>query len=282
MTKFPGTTGRSTPKIVLLALAGLAAAVLLFIAYGPGIPALAQENGRGVITRLTLTSNNPGKLAISWDAPEPNDSTLSDYRTAWTPQDEDYVSWRDPNEEHRGNAYPTGTTLTLTGLKQDTGYKVMVRARYNRNGEGQRWSGPWHKGTVRVSGQPAPGAHSRTDARTYARTYAGAHSRTDARTYARSRRRSPLPNLRRSRPRSPLPNLRRSRPRSPRRNRLLTAPSRDFPSPAANRDSWSSYGKLLNRHPRTTGSDGHRPAWTFCPTRMPTKPKEQTFILTVT
>ena len=143
-------SNRQCPLTALAIIALLAMTTALFTGQA------AAQSQDGVIPELTLGSESPGELTISWDAPESNDSTLSDYRAAWTPQDENYVSWRNPNEEHRGNAYPTGTALTLTGLKQDTGYRVMIRARYNRNDEGQRWSGPWHEGTVRVAGQPAP------------------------------------------------------------------------------------------------------------------------------
>ena len=80
---------------------------------------------------------------LSWEAPSPSPS---DYRIMWAPSDEDYLSWRDDNEDGRGNSYPAGatTSLTLTGLTEGTLYKARIRARYS-TGEyaNNRWSGPW-------------------------------------------------------------------------------------------------------------------------------------------
>ena len=81
-------SNRQGPLTALAITALLALTTALFIGQ-----AAAQEQD-GAIPELTLGSESPGELAISWDAPESNDSTLSDYRAAWTPQDENYVSWR--------------------------------------------------------------------------------------------------------------------------------------------------------------------------------------------
>ena len=48
--------------------------------------------------------------------------------------DEDYKTWTDLS----GNAFPTSTSITLTGLDQGVRYKVKVRARYN--GSSGDWS----------------------------------------------------------------------------------------------------------------------------------------------
>ena len=110
----------------------------------------------GTIDTLTLESANPGEIVVSWQAPSPSPI---DYRVSWTPDEQDYVSWRDSNEDHRGNSYPGGdaTSTTLTGLSEGTEYKVRIRARYRTEQNANNpWSGPWNEETVTVAGQPEP------------------------------------------------------------------------------------------------------------------------------
>ena len=108
----------------------------------------------GSIAGLTLVSDNSGELVIFWNVP---DTATSDYRVDWAAGDQSYRSWRDENEAHRGNSYPSEPTLTLTGLDEGAEYKVIVRTRYNRNGEGQPWSGPWAVSrSVTVASPPEP------------------------------------------------------------------------------------------------------------------------------
>ena len=82
------------------------------------------------------------------------------YRLVWAPADQDFLSWRAPNEALRGNDYPDGsaTSLTLTGLTEGIEFKAGMRARY-RTGEyaDARWSGPWTATvTITVSSTPEP------------------------------------------------------------------------------------------------------------------------------
>ena len=126
-------TRRSPNKMAPMAMAALALMVLLaaygLAVYGLAVPALAQ-NEDGAITTLTLTSDTPGEIEISWEAPEP---APSDYRIRWTPDGEAYPSYKDDNQADRGNEYPGGdeTSLTLTGLPHGTQYKVQARTRYS-------------------------------------------------------------------------------------------------------------------------------------------------------
>ena len=53
----------------------------------------------------------------------------------YAPIDEDFKTWTDAS----GNAFPTATSITFTGLDQGVSYKVKVRARYN--GSSGDWSG---------------------------------------------------------------------------------------------------------------------------------------------
>ena len=116
---------------VAAVLASVAAAALGFL------PVFAQEEG--AVSGLTLTSNTPGTLAMSWDIP---DQTPTDYRVNWGKSAEDFPSYA----ENDGNAYPTTNSHTVTGLDEGIEYKVRVRARYRGDelNEGQtQWSTPW-------------------------------------------------------------------------------------------------------------------------------------------
>ena len=145
---------RNTRLLARLVLSGLllaAAAAAALTLY----PALAQSQP-GEVHNLHLSSDSPGVLRATWDTPNP---APSDYRIIWAPVSQDYLSWRDDNEDHRGNSYPGGdaTSFTLNGLPEGTPYKMMVRARYNSGQYANNpWSGPWAKGTVTIAGQPTP------------------------------------------------------------------------------------------------------------------------------
>ena len=116
---------------VAAVLASFAAAALGFP------PVFAQEEG--AVSGLTLTSDAPGTLAMSWDVP---DQTPTDYRVNWAKSAEDFPSYT----ESDGNAYPTTNSHTVTGLDEGVEYKVRVRARYRGDQltEGQNpWATPW-------------------------------------------------------------------------------------------------------------------------------------------
>ena len=105
----------------------------------------------GTITGLTLSSDEPGTLTVSWEAASP---TPTDYRVDWAKSDEDYQSWK-VDEGHKYPA-PTATTVTIADLEHDTEYKIRMRARYYRGEhEGKSWGGPWATETITVTGEPA-------------------------------------------------------------------------------------------------------------------------------
>ena len=134
-------------RLLTLAVLLLAAATL------GGVFAVAQaQEAEGAINGLTLSSDTPGTLTVSWHTPSP---APSDYRVRWAQAESDYPSWKDDNETDRGNEYPAGdaTSLTLSGLSEETEFKVQVRARYNDGAHKDKpWSGPW---TEEVRGQPS-------------------------------------------------------------------------------------------------------------------------------
>ena len=149
---------RRTRLVAHLTLAGLllAAAIVAALTYHP----VFAQSQSGTIDNLRLSSDSPGELRATWDTPSP---APSDYRISWTPASQGYLSWRDSNEDLRGNSYPGGdtTSLTLTGLPEGAQFKIRVRARYNAGRYANNpWSGPWNEQTVTVASQPEPVATS--------------------------------------------------------------------------------------------------------------------------
>ena len=128
----------------------LAVLVLAAATFG-GVFAVAHaQQADGAISGLTLTSDAPGTLAISWIAP---DRAPTDYRVNWARADESYPSWT----EDTGNRYPLTTSLQLTGLDQGVEYKVQVRARYRAGADADSpWSGDWLEATMVVAAEPEP------------------------------------------------------------------------------------------------------------------------------
>ena len=100
------------------------------VAVSAGHPAGAQQDPKE-IGGLELSSDAPGVLTVSWEAPE---SAPVDYRLIWAKSDESFRSYG----ESDGNAYPTTNSHTLSGLEGGVTYKVRVRARY-----GTQAPGPW-------------------------------------------------------------------------------------------------------------------------------------------
>ena len=116
-------------------------------------PVVQVQQDDGAISALTLTSDTPGTLDVSWDAP--TGAAPTDYRVNWARSGEDYPPWTD----NTANLHPTTTSQQLTDLDEDVEYKVRVRARYHDG----PWSGPWAEATRQVASQPSPVVRSADD-----------------------------------------------------------------------------------------------------------------------
>ena len=84
-----------------------------------------------------------GEIDISWNT-HPDDP--SNYRVKWAAQDGDFAAVTDLD----WNAFPTGTSHTVTGLTPGGQYKAMVRAKY----DGKR--SDWSNVATGYAAEPAP------------------------------------------------------------------------------------------------------------------------------
>ena len=112
------STGLANTRLwLLIAVMTLLTAAVLSAGF---MNATAQaQSSRGAITGLTLASDTPGTLTVSWDAASP---TPTDYRVDWAKSDEDYQSWK-VDDGHKYLA-PTINAVTITNLEHDTEYKI--------------------------------------------------------------------------------------------------------------------------------------------------------------
>ena len=89
--------------------AWLLVAVIALIGSGLAGNAHAQA-GSDVIPSITLDSNQPGQLVITWATPE---QTPTDYRIRWANTNLGFPSYSATNEAERGNEYPLVDVNTL-------------------------------------------------------------------------------------------------------------------------------------------------------------------------
>ena len=144
---------RPVPTALRAAAAVLlvAAALLIFLQS----QAEAQGNDKAT-SNLALSSPNPGELVITWDAPG---NAPDDYRLTWKKSTAKWASYKNENTVEGGNAFPTGTSHTVTGLEEGTAYQARVRARYFDDNGNLEKSGPWSETlemTVAATPPPPP------------------------------------------------------------------------------------------------------------------------------
>ena len=150
---YAAATTSQTRKMGILALMATLLTLMYIFGASPyaGTPGTLQAQGsNGAITGLTLTSDTPGTLTVSWDTTSP---VPTDHRVDWAKTGENYQSWT-VDEGHKYPA-PTATTVTIADLEHDTEYKIRLRTRYYRGEhEGKSWGGPWATDTITVVGEP--------------------------------------------------------------------------------------------------------------------------------
>ena len=148
------TNTASRAKLPILITAWVLVAIIALIGSGLAGTAHAQA-GSDAIPSLTLDSNHPGQLVITWQAPQ---QAPTDYRIRWTNTNLNWLSWKDTNEAQRANEYPLAgvTTITLNDLTPGDTYKVQMRSRYyNPDRTARQKSGPWTAtATQRVKNHP--------------------------------------------------------------------------------------------------------------------------------
>ena len=141
----------SKPALWLLAVALTILATSAMTAPAP-VHAQAEPDA---IPSITLDSNQPGQLVITWQPPQ---QAPTDYRIRWTNTNLNWLSWKDDDEAQRANEYPLAgvTTLTLNDLTPGDTYKVQMRSRYyNPDRTARQKSGPWTAtATQRVMDNP--------------------------------------------------------------------------------------------------------------------------------
>ena len=140
----------------MVLVAALLLAVPLLFHAGSTVHAADNE-----ITGVTLSSLNPGELAIAWDAPS---RAPTDYRVTWKKSDGRWPSYKNDNTVEGGNAFVQGTSHTVTGLEESAAYQVRVRARYFDVNDNLTESGPWSDPPVELTvSSQLPSAENRSD-----------------------------------------------------------------------------------------------------------------------
>ena len=113
-----------------------------------------DPRGSRDIGRITLVSSQPGTIQASWEAPR---EAPANYRISWAKAGEDFKTWTDRS----GNAFPTATSQTITGLEEGEEYKVMVLASYS--GTAGDWSSEVVITVAASSANDAPTADAGSD-----------------------------------------------------------------------------------------------------------------------
>lgn len=135
---------RTLPAIFAAIVITAVAATLL--AWPPS-GASAQSNRPPAPSSVAVSATAHDTVSVIWAA---HPDGARDYRVAWTPDGENFKS----RHNSSWNAFPTGTSHTITGLDGDTGYKVKVKARFD-SGPSSDWTSVQNV-TTPAAPQPTP------------------------------------------------------------------------------------------------------------------------------
>lgn len=125
----------------LLSVAVFAVLAAMTLTTAPG--ASAQTSA---VTGLTVNAgSNLGELDVTWDA---HPDGADDYRLSWRVNGQGWKTYTDTT----GNAFPTGTSHTITGLLHSKNYEVRIRARFD-GADPSQWSSVVSAATMAA---PAP------------------------------------------------------------------------------------------------------------------------------
>ena len=102
------------------------------VAANPSDVPAESERGPREIGAVSLNSTAPGTVYVAW---EPPSEQPLEYRITWAKSGENFPDWRDPV----GNAFPAGSSHTITDLDEGEEYQMKVRARYDSSRPGD-WS----------------------------------------------------------------------------------------------------------------------------------------------
>ena len=121
----PSTVNRArtrlTIPIAVLAVFAVAAviAAIVYPTY-----AYAASPQKAAVTGLTVVDGaDAGAINVSWDA---HPEAAREYRLTWAPNGQRFKG----KNNSKWNAFPTGTSHSITGLDEDTTYKFKVRAKF--------------------------------------------------------------------------------------------------------------------------------------------------------
>ena len=117
------TDGKRRMTMIILAAAAISVIALSTFMVTTSAQA-ADPEWKAAITGVSLSGgDDPGDLRITWDEHPENQE---EYRVAWAPDGENFRGHNNSD----WNAYPTGTSLAVSGLTAGARYKVKVRARF--------------------------------------------------------------------------------------------------------------------------------------------------------
>ena len=138
----------SSFTVVAVALAAIAVIGLI------SIPNDTQAQDSKAITGVSVDNSTRGQITVDW-----NDvANAADYRVGWAESEAPWTSWRDKT----GNAYPSDSSYTVTGLDDDTTYKIRIKSRFGKPVKARN-SGPWKTTSGTTASAPSENGNTSDD-----------------------------------------------------------------------------------------------------------------------